>query len=139
MLVELIKKMFFEKTTDVKIQFFRYIFVGGMAFVADFIALFLLKELLHLNLYIAVAIAFIFGLLTNYILSKLLVFTKENSIGEFITFTTIGVIGLIFTELLMHLFAVIIGIQYLISKAIVACIVLVWNFTAKKIILYRNN
>ena len=139
MLIELIKKLFFVKTTDVKIQFFRYIFVGGMAFVADFIALFILRECVKLNLYLAVGIAFILGLLTNYVLSKLLVFTRENSVGEFITFTVIGIIGLIFTELLMHLFAVVLGVQYLISKAIVAGIVLVWNFTAQKIILYRNN
>ena len=139
MIIELIKKLFFIKTTDVKIQFFRYIFVGGMSFVIDFITLFILKEFLQLNLYIAVAIAFIFGLLTNYTLSKLLVFTKENSIGEFITFSTIGIIGLIFTELLMHLFVSILNVQYLISKAIVAGIVFIWNFTAKKIILYRHN
>jgi len=78
MIIEFIKKLFFIKTTDVKIQFFRYIFVGGMSFVIDFITLSILKEFLQLNLYIAVAIAFIFGLLTNYTLSKLLVFTKEN-------------------------------------------------------------
>jgi len=138
-MLELIKKFFWVKTTDIKIQFFRYIFVGGAAFVADFITLFILREWVKLNLYVAVGLAFIFGLLTNYILSKLLVFTRENSIGEFVTFTIIGIIGLIFTELLMHLFAVVIGIQYLISKAIVAGIVLIWNFTAKKIILYRNN
>ena len=139
MLIELIKKMFFIKTTDVKIQLFRYIFVGGISFVVDFIVLFILKEFFKVNLYFAVAAAFIFGLITSYVLSKLLVFTKENSIGEFITFVLIAIVGLIFTELLIHLFAVVIGIQYLISKFIVAWIVLIWNFTAKKVILYRNS
>ena len=139
MLIELIKKMFFIKTTDVKIQLFRYIFVGGISFVVDFIVLFILKEFFKVNLYFAVAAAFIFGLITSYVLSKLLVFTKENSIGEFITFVLIAIVGLIFTELLMHLFAIVIGIQYLISKFIVAWIVLIWNFTAKKVILYRNS
>lgn len=139
MIKELINKLFLEKTTDVKIQFFRYLFVGGAAFVVDFILLFILKSILQMNLYLAVAIAFIFGLTTNYILAKLMVFTKENSISEFITFTSIGLIGLIFTELLMHLFTTTFGLQYLISKIVVAGIVLVWNFTAKKIILYRNS
>lgn len=139
MIKELINKLFLQKTTDVKIQFFRYLFVGSAAFVVDFISLFILKSILQMNLYLAVAIAFIFGLTTNYILAKLMVFTKENSVGEFITFTAIGVIGLLFTELLMHLFTATFGLQYLIAKIVVAGIVLVWNFTAKKIILYRNS
>ena len=37
-------KLFFEKTDDVKIQFFRYLFVGGFAAVINIGSLFVLKE-----------------------------------------------------------------------------------------------
>mgnify|MGYP003312564547 CR=1 FL=1 len=36
------------KTVDVKIQFFRYLFVGGTSFVVDFILLFILKSIIPL-------------------------------------------------------------------------------------------
>jgi len=89
----------------------------------------------------AAAVAFIFGLVFNYILSKKFVFTKAaaNAKAEFPTFAVIGVIGLAFTELLMYLFTGVLGFYVLVSKAIAAVIVLFWNFSARKLILYRNS
>lgn len=134
-----LKKLFVEETNDAKIQFFRYIFVGGFAFVADWLALFIFTEL-GLHLFISVALAFIIGLVVNYILSKMFVFKKDvkSKVGEFLVFAIIGVIGLGLTELLMWVSTEKLHIYYLISKVIVAAIVLVWNFLARKIILYRK-
>lgn len=133
--------IFYEKSNNIFVQMFRYVFVGGLAFVVDWGTMIGLVQL-GINKYIAVAIAFVIGLIANFILSKTLVFSedsdKTNRVGEFITYTLIGLIGLGLTEILMALMIEIIGIYYIVAKIIAAAIVLFWNFIARKIILYRN-
>lgn len=136
------KALFADPTTNLFIQMFRYLFVGGGAFVVDWGSLALFK-LVGLNLYVSTALAFVLGLIANFILSKAFVFKAEkSSVGntaEFIIYGIIGVIGLGLTELLMFILSEKIGIHFLIAKIIAAAIVLVWNFVARKVILYRGD
>jgi len=134
---ENVKKLF-EPTDNTFIQFIRYIFVGGISFLADAFALWTVSLFAHYL--IAAAIAFVFGLIVNFVLSKLFVFTdnKTNKFVEFMTYAVIGVVGLLLTELLMYLLTDKLHIFFMLSKVITAAIVLVWNFAARKIILYRK-
>ena len=50
----------------------------------------------------------------------------------------IGMIGHLITEGLMYLFTDVFGLYFLISKIIAAAIVLVWNFAARKVVLYNK-
>lgn len=131
--------IFYEKTNNLFVQLFRYVFVGGVAFVVDWGSMIFLVYL-GMNKYIAVAIAFVLGLVTNFILSKIFVFKekseKTNAAGEFIAYAVIGVIGLVLTELLVALMVEMIGIALAIAKIIAAAIVLLWNFIARKLFLY---
>ena len=128
------------ETTNAFIQFFRYIFVGGIAFVADAGALWLCEKFMHYL--IAAAIAFVFGLVVNYVLSVCFVFSPDerttSRTAEFIIYAVIGVIGLGLTELIMWLFTDVIGLYFLLSKIVAAAIVLVWNFVARKKIIYTK-
>ena len=134
-----LKQIFTEDSDNTVIQFIRYIFVGGAAFVADALSLWLISLFSHYL--VAAAAAFIIGLIVNFTLSKLFVFTdnKHNKVAEFITYGLIGLVGLGLTELLMYLFTEKAGLYFMLSKIITAGIVLVWNFAARKIILYRGN
>lgn len=135
-----IQIIFYEKTDNIFVQLFRYVFVGGLAFLVDSGSMLLMVRL-GMNEYVAVAIAFLLGLIANYILSKVFVFqeqsAKTNAVGEFVAYAVIGVIGLGLTELLMALMLEVIGLPILLAKIIAAAIVLLWNFIARKIVLYR--
>lgn len=134
------KALFREKTTNTFIQFFRYIFVGGFAFLVDAFALWLCEKFMHYM--IAAAIAFVVGLAANYVLSICFVFSESkqvtNKVKEFTVYAVIGIIGLILTEAIMYLCTDVVGLYFLLSKIIAAAIVLVWNFVARKKILYTN-
>lgn len=143
---ELLKKGDFKglliaPTEDTFLQFFRYIFVGGASFVADYVLLHIITEI-GVYYLISGAISFIAGLCVNYALSKLLVFSKKTSgkekAIEFIVFAVIAVFGLVITEALMWTFTEKLGWYYMISKAVAAIIVLFWNFFMKKILLYKK-
>ena len=135
------KAIFFENTEDTFLQFFRYIFVGGASFVADYTALYVITEL-GVYYLISGIVSFIVGLCVNFALSKWLVFSKKTEgserIKEFIVFAVITVIGLCITEFLMWMFTEKLLWHYMISKAVAAVIVLFWNFFMKKILLYRT-
>ena len=134
-----LNRLFREKTTNIFIQFFRYIFVGGFAFLADAFTLWLCEK--WMNYMIAAAIAFVVGLAVNYALSIWFVFSEsskvKNKVKEFVVYGIIGLIGLLITEGIMYLFTDVFGLYFLISKLIAAAIVLVWNFAARKVVLYK--
>lgn len=122
------------------IQLIKYTFVGGFAFIVDIGILFCLTEYFDIYYLFSAAIAFLFGLITNYILSVHWVFEKRiinNRVIEFFIFSIIGLIGLLFNELFMWLFTDIIKIQYLKSKFITSIIIFLWNFFIRKYVLFN--
>lgn len=115
-------------------------FVGGCAFVADWFTLFLLG-LVSVHYLLAAPVGFVVGLLVNFLLAKLIVFKEDAKVDkktEFIIYTLIGVVGLLFTEGLMFVFTEWLKFHPLISKVFAAGIVLIWNYVAKKFILYKK-
>ena len=138
---KLMDLLFLKETDNWFIQLFRYCFVGGLAFIVDYGLLVLLTEVCGLHYLISATISFIAGLIVNYLLSTSWIFRKsklENKWAEFIVFAIIGVIGLGLNNLLLYLFTDIIHIHYMISKLITTGIVMIWNFGARKIILFTN-
>lgn len=136
---ELIDKLFLKKTDNIYLQFFRYIFVGGTAFIVDFFFLYFFSDICGIYYLLSGILSFIISVLVNYIMSTRWVFNQENienRIIEFNLFIIISTIGLAFTEILLYFFTDIIGLYYLISKIISAIIVLFWNFIARRIMFY---
>lgn len=133
--------LLFKRSTDKTwIQFFRYILVGGAAFLVDFGSLYILTDFFTIYYLISAAIAFILGLITNYLLSISWVFNRRtfyNKPFEFGVFAMIGIIGLILNEVFIWVFTAELGFYYLISKILSAIIILFWNFFARKFTLFR--
>lgn len=138
---QLLNKLFVEPTNNTFLQLFRYGFVGGAAFLVDYGSLFLFTEFVHLPYLWSAAIAFIFGLVANYLLSISWVFQRQGNIsawGEFLFFAVIGVVGLAFNELIMYMCTDKVGIHYMLSKLISTAIVFFWNFFARKYLLFNR-
>lgn len=139
-MLQWIKRLFWAATDSTSMQMFRYLFVGGVSFVADYTVLFLLKEFCALHYLLAAALAFCAGIIINFILTKLLVFqvVMQNKIRERTIFALICLAGLLYTEGIMFILTDLLGAHYLISKIAATVIVFFWNFFAKKLILYRG-
>ena len=128
------------KTDNVFLQLFRYTFVGGFAFTVDFGLLLILTESIGLHYLLSASIAFIAGLLVNYVISKLWVFDKtsiKNPKIEFFVFSLIGIIGLGLTDLLMWFFTDKMNMFYILSKILTTVIVYFWNFFARKYFIFK--
>ena len=130
---ELVKKLFLEKNHDTRIQFFRYIFVGGAATIVDMGSLYILTSIMGLNYLISAAIAFILGVATNYLLCIVWIFESTGRVKkEIILFVVIGVGGLILNEVIIWLLVEEAKLYYMLAKAVAVVIVLVWNFGMRK-------
>ena len=139
--METIKHYFKGNTSNTIVQLFRYIWVGGLSFVIDYISLFLFTEYLHINYLISAAIAFILGLITNYQLSTIWVFNNSrlnNKFTEFTIFSIIGIIGLGLNEIIIYICSEFLNLYYMISKLISTVVVFFWNFMGRKYILFTN-
>jgi putative flippase GtrA len=135
------------KIKDIIEGFFRYLLVGGTAFLVDITLLYVFKnyvfaDLAETGVYIATAIGFTGGLIYNYIFCLVFVFKsakeqdKGKSIGSFLVFGIIGAVGLLLTELGMYVGIEILAINYLIVKVIMTAIVLLWNYGVRKIVIF---
>ena len=140
MVKQKLNRLLKEETERTIIQLFRYVFVGGAAFIVDFGSLFILTDFFGIYYLISAAIAFILGLIVNYALSISWVFNNrklDNLTLEFGVFSLIGIVGLGLNEVFIWFFTAEVGFYYLISKIISAVIVLFWNFFARKYVLFK--
>jgi putative flippase GtrA len=132
-------------------EFFRYVLVGGISFFVDFGVLYLSKSFLfssmngQTTILLAAALGFTAGLVFNYILSLIFVFRRKNEkakqykIRTFVLFAVIGIIGLLVTEFCMFVGIHIFGQEwYSAVKVITAGIVLIWNYAARRILIFRE-
>lgn len=131
-------------------SFLKYLVVGGGAFVIDFSVLEILHKVFGVHKYVAVSCGFCTGLIVTYICSNKFVFSNrkmaDKKAAEFTIFTIIGIIGLLMTNLFMWLFTDVCSEVWVacnlsnlaveISKIITAGLVLIWNFVARKVILF---
>ena len=155
------KEIFIEGTNNTFIQFFRSLFVGGIATVVDMAVLIAVREIFRLPEDICAVFGFVAGLTVNYIVSNLWVFSKakvKNRAADFIAFGVIGIIGLGLTQLIIEPFSVkgmfgegilvshaVFGSlvptdkYYIIGKVIAVVLVYMWNFFARKFFLYNKS
>ena len=119
-------------------QFVKFGIVGAFAFVIDYGLLALLTEVFGINYLVSATIAFIVATVFNYLASMKYVFTHKEGMKrtrEFVIFTVISIIGLLMTNGGMVLGVEVIHGHYLIVKIVVAAIVSIYSFIARKYFL----
>lgn len=129
----------FEKSDNIIVQLFRYAVVGGLAFAADYGLLYALTEWCGLYYILSATLSFVAGLTVNYLISIHWVFNESklrSRTAEFVIYAAVGVVGLLFNNLLLYLFTDCLELHYMISKLVSAAIVLLWNFVARRLILF---
>lgn len=136
-------------------EFLRYCIVGGISAVVDLAVnnvflfwIFNKGTEDTVFVVISVALGFVAGLVCNFVLSNLFVFTtgeqkeKGKTLTAFLIFVAVGLIGLGLTELLTWLGTLIIPNSqfiYLILSCFVKGVVLIWNYVGRKIFVYKGN
>ena len=147
-----LKDIFFTPTENSFLEFFRYLFVGGIATVVDWILSFGSEWLMNGRVplhpqwvyVIATTLGFFGGLLVNFLLSRAFVFAAKQARaktkrGEFLGHLTVGAIGLGLSYLIVWVgTSFILPDHYVASRITATVVVFFWNYLARKLLVYRN-
>ena len=122
------------------IQLIKFGIVGVIATVIDFGVLMFLKELMHIDVLAASAVAFSVSVIANYILSMLFVFESSGNskVKEFLIFVALSIGGLLLNQFIMWIGTEILTAYYLWVKAFALVFVPIYNFVTRKIFLEKK-
>ncbi len=122
------------------IQFSRYLVTGFLSVGIEFTLLILLVEQYQVNYLLANAFAFIITNLCNYFISRHWVFEqgKHKRHVEFIIFFVTASIGLIINQTIMWVMVEYVAVDYRLSKLAAVGIVILWNFWARKKLVFKG-
>lgn len=127
-----------EKLAGLIKQFIKFGVVGFLAFCIDYGVLFVLSEGFGVYYLIANTISFTVSVIFNYICSMKFVFPGKEGMSkrkEFIIFVVLSVFGLLLNDILMWFGVDICHIYSMIAKIFATAIVMVYNFSTRKIFL----
>jgi putative flippase GtrA len=125
-------------------QFVRYLVTGGLAFAVDYGLFVLCYDNFGWHYLLANLVGLVAGLVINYIMSVVWVFSEckrvlENKkTAEFGIFAIVGIAGIGINQLLMYLMVGNFDWNAKVSKIVAAALVLMWNFGARKLMLFRE-
>ncbi len=126
-------KYLVQKTDAISIQFFRYLFVGGGAALINLVSLYVLTSKLGVYYLLSAAIAFILGIVTNYVLSIAWVFRSTGQVKkEIVLFLLIGITGLFLNEAIMYMLVSVLTLFYLGAWLIATAAIMIWNFGMRR-------
>jgi putative flippase GtrA len=131
--------LFAGRTDSFWIQLWRYTLVGGVAFGVDFGFLYYATEVLGFHYLVSAAMAFGLGLMVNYCISIVWVFSKrtvQNRGVELCIFALLGVLGLGINELVMYVGTDCLGLFFMYSKVVATGFTYAWNFLSRKVLLF---
>ena len=128
------------KNNKLLMQIIKFVIVGGISTVIDYIIFFILHDILKWNTIISNVLGFTVSVIYNYIASIKWVFdvNKDNDQKkQFIIFITLSIIGLIINTGIVYVCVDIIKLYSLIGKVIATAIVMVFNFITRKAFLEK--
>lgn len=125
---------------QIAVSFLRYLVAGGAGFLVDYATLALCYKIFGWHYLLAASLGFSAGLIFVYWVSNVWVFNvrklKGHRLTEFSIFTLIGLIGLLLTMGGMWFFVELVTLPPLVAKLVTTALVLLWNYGARKLILY---
>jgi len=122
-------------------QLMKFVVVGGLSFVLDFIIYYVLTNFFSVYYLVAGFFSFSLSLIFNYLMSMKFVFKSKDDLKkthEFAIFATLSVMGLGLNLLSLYILVDIFKMNDLIAKVFVAGIVMIFNFVTRKIFLEQK-
>lgn len=124
-------------------QIIKFGFVGGSAFVIDYLIMIFLTEIVSINYLLSSIISFCISVIYNYIMSTVWVFEVDEEKSKTETFTMfiiLSVIGLLINTAMMWLLVDATNmLPYQLAKIIATVVVMIYNFISRKIFLEKKD
>ena len=128
------------KNNKLLMQIIKFVIVGGIATIIDYIIFFLLHELLKVPTLPSNITSFTISVIYNYIASVKWVFDvkKDDPKKQFIVFIILSLIGLLINTIIVYITIDILKWWSIIAKVLATGIVMVFNFITRKLFLEKR-
>jgi len=112
-------------------KFVRFLIVGGIATLIQYIVLIWTVERWHWNAVLASSLGYILSAIANYLLNYYFTFRSDDRHGVAVArFAIVAAAGFALNALLMELLAVKLRILYVLSQVLATIGTLLWNYWA---------
>lgn len=117
-----------------------YLVCAGVATLVDFTALYLLTDFLHFWYFYSAAIAYFFGMITNYSLNKYFNFKDENPriAKQFGKFFIVATGGLVLNQIIIFGLVEYVKAWYLLAKCVATLLVAAYSFYYHKKFTFKK-
>lgn len=119
-------------------DFFKYLVVGGIATISEWIIFFFLDKM---SVYYAIAtvIAYMLSTFVNWLMGRILVFkeAKQPLWKEIASIYIVSIGGLLLNLLIMSFTIELLNLSNMFSKVLATVIVFSYNFLIRKIFIYK--
>ena len=119
-------------------DFFKYLVVGGIATISEWIIFFFLDKM---SVYYAIAtvIAYMLSTFVNWLMGRILVFkeAKQPLWKEIASIYIVSIGGLLLNLLIMSFTIGLLDFSNMLSKVLATVIVFSYNFLIRKIFIYK--
>ena len=135
-------------------QIFKFVIVGGISFVVDFLVYTVMCNVLHIHYLIAGVAGFVVSVIVNYVLSMRFVFESKEEMRkdkEFVIFVVLSLIGMFLNSVILYICIDLIYISWnwlnhvvstdwmnIWAKIFATFIVMVYNFITRKNFLEKR-
>lgn len=122
-------------------QVVRYCISGTISTIADFGVTVLLKECFGVIPRIAAVCGFLVSIIISYTFATLWIFDEhrfDKRVFEVLGYLFVTIVGAGLTWSIMFLGVNVIGIHYIIVKFFAVGVVTIWNFCAKKVLVFTR-
>jgi len=138
-IVKPLRQYIFIPSTDLHIQLFRYIIVGGTAAIIDWSLYWLIINIFMIGYLAAAFLSFTAATFYNYFLVINWVFYQKRfkRMTELLLVLLVSVIGLAINQLSLLFLIEYISFHYMWAKVLATGIVFFWNFSIRKYYIFR--
>jgi putative flippase GtrA len=126
------KHVIFGRTNNVLTQFFRYFWVGASSAIVDLAIFTFCMYVLDFSWLIAAIIGYSVGIVWNYVISILWVFTSKNIYRELLLVFAVGTGGLLLTWAILYVCITLLEWNEVLAKMLSQILILAWNFSLRK-------
>jgi putative flippase GtrA len=135
----MLRALFLGKASSTRVEFLRFLPVGGVTTIIDFGLLILLTEAFGVHYLISAAVGFIAGQIWSYVICVKWIFARfsaDNHVSGFTLFLMVSFIGLAITEFCLWYLTEQLELYYLFSKVVASGLSFLTLFFIRKRLLF---
>lgn len=140
-LPRLFSRFFREPSSTFSVHLFRNSISSLISFNMDVLLLWILVSFSPLRERLSIALAFVFGMTLSYLFSIFWVYRERSFSSRYIEyglFVLIGIIGLTLNDILIRVFSRVLGWPLIPAKYLAGITIYVYNFMARKWLLFSR-